>query len=555
MVGACGPGPTTTGETLAADQTFHMGLTDDVTSLDPQILDSAVDITFAAEVFTGLYKFTNELKIIPSGATALPDISADGKTWTFKLRKDMVFSNGDKITSADWVWSWTRALKLNSSYASNLEPISGATDVESGKATSISGLSAPDPYTLVAKLDVPAGYWLTELAMPVATQVLNKKVITAAQDSKGGDHWTEKAETYIGSGPYKLTQRTPKASMDFEQVKGWWGGDAGKITKVHVEIGLDGASMVKKFESGGYEQVGIANQGLGPDDVLRYSADPTKKSLLTIFPGARTTAVGFNFVSGPFAQKPGVTPGDPTTGGSDPGLDGRKAFSMAIDRKQLADIACAHASTCVPATGGIITKGFIGYLGDNSDPNAKFDAAAAKALYTKWDPDGSKVKGLEYRFNTNPGNTKRAQNLQAQWKQNLGVDVKLVPSDFPTLQKDRKAKKTIVFRESWGIDYDHPQDWFDNLFICSQAKIGRGNNEGYCNPKLDTLVASANQKQITDKATVDMYVQASKMLLDDVVWAPIDYGAQPGLSQSYFKGYGYNGLYDYYWEGFRILQH
>jgi oligopeptide transport system substrate-binding protein len=228
---------------------------------------------------------------------------------------------------------------------------------------------------------------------------------------------------------------------------------------------------------------------------------------------------------------------------------------MAIDRKQLADIACAHASTCVPATGGIITKGFIGYLGDNSDPNAKFDPAAAKALYTKWDPDGSKVKGLEYRFNTSASNTKRAQNLQAQWKQNLNVDVKLVPSDFPTLQKDRKAKKTIVFRESWGIDYDHPQDWFDNLFICSQAKIGRGNNEGYCNPKLDALVSSANTKQITDKATVDMYVQASKMLLDDVVWAPIDYGAQPGLQQSYFKGYGYNGLYDYYWEGFRILQH
>jgi hypothetical protein len=52
-----------------------------------------------------------------------------------------------------------------------------------------------------------------------------------------------------------------------------------------------------------------------------------------------------------------------------------------------------------------------------------------------------------------------------------------------------------------------------------------------------------------------MYIQASKMLNNDVVWAPIDYGAQPSLSQSYFKGYGYNGLYDYYWEGFRILQH
>jgi len=276
MVAACGGGPAPSSETLAADQTFHFGLQDDVTSLDPQILDSAVDITFAAEVFTGLYKFSNDLKIIPSGAAELPTYSADGKTWTFKLRKDMQFSNGDKITSADWVWSWTRALRLNSSYASNLEPISGATDVESGKAKTISGLSAPDAYTLVAKLDQPAGYWLTELAMPVATQVLSQKVITAAQDSKGGDHWTEKAETYIGSGPFKMTQRTPKASMDFEPIKNWWGGDTGKLTKVHVEIGLDSASMVKKFESGGFEQVGIANQGI----CLLYTS-PSPRDLST----------------------------------------------------------------------------------------------------------------------------------------------------------------------------------------------------------------------------------------------------------------------------------
>jgi ABC-type oligopeptide transport system substrate-binding subunit len=551
MVGACGPGPATPSEALAADQTFRFGLQDDVETLDPGHLSSAEDITFTAEIFTGLYKFTNELKIIPSGATELPTVSADGKTWTIKLRKDMVFSNGDKITSADWVWSWTRTLRLNDSYASNLEPITGSADVESGKAKTISGLSAPDDYTLVAKLDQPAGYWLTQLAMPVATQVLDRKVIEAA----GDDKWTSSVSTLIGSGPFKLTQRTPKASMDFEPVKNWWGGDTGKLTKVHVEIGLDGASAVKKFESGGYEQVGIANNPVGPDDVLRYKSDPVKGKLLTIFNGARTTAFGFNFTTGPFAQKPGVTPGDPTVGGSDPGLDGRKAFSLAIDRNQLADIACAHAITCQPAFGGPITKGFKGYLGDNGDPYAKFDAKAAMDLYKKWDPDGSKVKGLEYRYNTSPGNTKRAQNLQAQWKANLGVDVKLSPSDFPTLLKDRKGKKAIIFRESWGIDYDHPQDWFDNLFICSAAKVGRGNNEGYCNPQMDTITSAANAKSITDPATVAEYVKAGKMLVNDVVWATIDYGTQPSLAQSYFKGYGYNGLYDYYWEGMRILQH
>src|ERR1700682_355907 len=550
IAAACGP-TSTPSEALAADQTYRFGITDDVTSIDPGHVITAVDIVVISEVFTGLYKFDNNLKIQPSGATALPTISPDGKTWTFNLRKDMVFSNGDKITSADWVYSWTRTLRLNDAYASNLEPIMGATDVEAGTATKIAGLSAPDAYTLVAKLVAPAGYWLTELAMPVATEVVDQKVITAA----GEDTWTNSPSTYIGSGPFKMTQGTPQAARDFTPVKNWWGGDTGKLTKVHIDIGIDDVSRVKKFESGGYENVGFANQSPGPDDVLRYKNDPVKSKLLTIYNGARTSGIGFNFVKGPFASKPGATPGESTVNPSDPGLKGRQAFSMAIDRAELADIACAHAITCQPAYGGPITKGFKGYLGDTGDPNAKFDAAAAKALYTSWDPDGSKVKGLEYRYNTSGGNTKRAQNYQAQWKKNLGVEVELVPSDFPTLQKDRKKKIVIMGRESWGIDYDHPQDWFENLYSCAQAKIGRGNDEAYCNPAMDAITTAANAKPISDPATVAEYVKAGKMLVNDVVWAATDYGTQPYLTQSYVEGRGYNSLYDFPWEGIRILQH
>ncbi len=556
VVAACGGGGGG-GENLAADQTLTFGMGNDVTSLDPAHVDAAVDITYLAEVFTGLYRFDNNLNIQLDGATAMPEISADGKTWTFHLRKDMVFSNGDKITSKDWVWSWTRTLAINDAYSSNLEAISGATDVEDGKAKTISGLSAPDDYTLVAKLDAPAGYWLTQLAMPTATEVLDRKVIeaTGGKDPYDTDsHWTEKPETYIGSGPFKMTARTPKQSMDFEAVSNWWGPTKPTLKKVHVDIGVDDASRVKKFESGGFGIVGMANNGPGPDDVLRYKSDPTKSKLLNIYPGARTTAIGFNFINGPFAAKQCSTSdlskcaGQPTngSGATDAGLDGRRAFSMAIDRAQLADIACAHAITCTPGTGGVITKGFKAYLGDNADPYSKFDAQAAMALYKKWDPDGSKVKA---------SNDKIAQNLQAQWKQNLGVNVELVPSDFPTLQKDRKKKIVTIGRQSWGIDYDHPQDWFDNLYSCDQAKIGRGNDEAYCNPEMDKITQAANAKPISDPATVAAYVQAGKMLVNDVVWATLIYGTQPYMTQSWVKGAGYNGLYDFTWRSIKILQH
>ena len=551
LVAACGGGGGGSSEALAADQTFRFGLANDITSLDPAHVDSAVDITFLNEVFTGLYKFDNNLKIVPSGASALPTISADGLTWTFPLRHDVVFSNGDKVTSADWVWSWTRTLRLNDAYASNLEAIKGSTDVEAGKATTISGLSAPDAYTLKAQLYAPAGYWLTQLAMPTASEVLDKKVI----DSAGDEHWTEQASTYIGSGPFKMTARTPKQSMDFVPVKNWWGGDTGKLTAVHVDIGIDDVSRVKKFESGGYEVVGMANNGPGPDDILRYKNDPTKSKLLNIYPGARTTGIGFNFVLGPFASKPGATPGTDTTNPNDPGKDGRIAFTEAIDRAQLVDIACAHGATCVAATGGVISKGFKGYLGDGGDPYAKFDAAAAKALYQKWDPTGSKAKSIEFRYNSNAVNDKYFGNIQAQWKANLGIDIKFTASDFPTLQRDRKRKTVIVGRESWSIDYDHPQDWFDNLYSCAQAPVGRGNDEAYCNPAMDAITQAANAKDITQASTVAEYVKANMMLANDLVWGTLTYGTQTYLTQSYVRGTGYNALYDNNWEGIRLLQH
>jgi oligopeptide transport system substrate-binding protein len=413
----------------------------------------------------------------------------------------------------------------------------------------MSGLTAPDDYTIKAQLSDPAGFWLTELALWTAA-VVDQKVISAA----GEDTWWTKPDTLIGSGPFKMTARSPKASMEFAPVSSWWGGATGSIKTIKVEIGVDSASAVKKFESGGYSLVGMANDPPSPDDILRYKSDPTKSKLLNIYPAARTTWLGFNFVKGPFAPKTGITAGAPTSGlGSDAGKDGRMAFNQAIDRDQLVDVACVKGATCSKANGGYIAKGLKGYLGDGQDNTAKFDAAAAKSTYQKWDPNGSLVKGMQLRYNTTATNTQLFSNVQSQIKSNLNVSVELAPSDFPTLINDRKAKNTILFRASWGADYDHPQDWFDNLWTCAQAPAGKGNDSGYCNPAMDKIVAKADTEQIT-QAEAD-YKSAQKLMIGDVYGADLEYGTQSYVTQSYVKGAGFNSLYDYSWQGIRVLKH
>jgi oligopeptide transport system substrate-binding protein len=537
IAAACGGGGSTGGaEALAADQTIRWSMVDDVEFLDPAHVSAATDIGYVQEVFSGLYRFDNNNKLVPDLATGMPDVSADGKTYTVKLNKNARFSNGDPLTSADVLYSWNRGAALNDAYASTFDPIVGGTDVESGKVRSISGLTAPDPATVKIELANPAGYFLSAIALPVAGWIVDQKVITSA----GEDLWATKPETLVGSGPFKLMARTPKSMMEFAPVPNWWGGSTGAIKKVHVDIGIDQTSAVKKFEAGGYDLAGISSQQVSVDDVLRYKADVTRSKLLTLYPSARTTWMGFNFTKGPFQ-------------GVQPGHDGRLAFSQAVDRDQLVDVGCAKGATCVKATGGFVARGLNGYLGEGRDETARFDAAGAKSLYQKWNPDGSRTKGLQIRYNTSAVNTQIWSNVQSQLKANLGVDTELAPSDFPTLIKDRKAKNAILFRDSWLADYDHPQDWFDNLWTCAQAAPGKGNLAGYCNPQVDRLVQKADG-ETPDRAVSD-YQQAERLMLQDAYGGALFYSIQPYLQQSYVRGAGYTGLTDYRWEGIRLLKH
>jgi len=549
---ACGgnTGGSTGSETLASDQTLSFPVQDDIQTLDPGHVQSGQDITFTSEMFVGLYGLDNSNKIVNQIATGLPDVSADGKTYTFHLRKDAKFWNGDPIKSKDVVYSWNRAAALNDAYATVFQPVVGFDDTSNGKTKTMSGLSPPDDYTVKAQLTDAAGYWMSELALWTAA-VVSEQAITQG----GEDSWWGKPETAVGAGPFKMTERTPKASMAFQPVPNWWGGSTGALKNIKVEIGLDQASQVKKYEAGGFDLVGPANQPPGPDDILRYKSDPTKQMEENIYPAGRTTWVDFQFTgNSPFAPKPGITPGQPTAGlSADDGKLGRSAFSLAVDRAALVDVVCAKGATCTQATGGVIAKGLKGYVGDSKDPDAVFNASTAKADYSKWDPNGSKVRNVTYRYNTSATNTKVAQNLQSQWKASLGITIDLAPSDFPTLIGDRNAKKTILSRGSWGADYDHPQDWFDNLWTCSAAQVGHGGVEAYCNPAMDKILKSANASPI-DRA-VPQYQQAGQMLITDNVDAVLYYNTQTYFTHTYVKGAGFNSLYDFNWQGIRILQH
>jgi oligopeptide transport system substrate-binding protein len=532
-VAACTPNsnPPPPREQLAADQTLSFPIAQDVSDFDPALISSPSDVDILHNVFSGLYRFDAQLREVPDLALAMPTVSADGLTYTFHLRHDGRFSNGDPITAGDFVYSWNRAAARQADYAGLFGLIAGYGDVAAGKATQMTGLTMVDDYTLQVVLGQRAGYFITEVGL-WPFWVVDQKVIATA----GEDVWFTRPETLIGSGPFRVTARTPGQSMDFEPVLGWYGGSTGALTRVHVEIVGDLAAQVSQYESGVFSLIGFGRQGLAPEAATRYTSDASLKSQLSLVPIGTTFWLGLNLKSGPFA-------------GIDAGRAGRRAFSQAIDRMALAAAVCNQGTTCIDATGGVISKGLQGYLGDGADHNVKFDAAAAKAEYQAWDPDGSKVRGLTYTYDTNPFNKAVCENLVGQWKKNLGVTVTCVDLDRKTFFEQRSSCTYPMFRQSWLADYNHPQDWFDYLFVTGASSSG----SCYSNPSFDRVVAGANAAPLS--SALNDYRTAGFMLVNDTIFGGLLYGVQQYLVHPWVHGAGGNALYDYDWTGVRIVKH
>lgn len=519
---ACSPGPAPgpSPEPLASDQTLSFAITQDVGDLDPALISSAADVDILRNVFSGLYRFDDRLREQPDIATAAPQVSADGLTYTFHLRANARFSNGDPITADDFIYSWSRAAAVQGDYAAMLAPIAGYADVAAGRASRLSGLTRIDDTTFTATLTAPVPQFATELGL-WPFWLVDRNVIASA----GEGQWTMRPDTLVGSGPFRMTARTPGVSMDFAPVSGWYGGKTtGRLTHVHVQLIADADTALGQFEARALSLYGYGRQALSAAGAKRFTTDAALKAQLTLVPLGVTTWLGFGMRSDPFA--------DPS------GRAGRHAFSQAIDRAALADAVCNSNTSCEAATGGLISKGLTGYLGDGNDPDAKFDAASAKTEYAAWDPTGARVKGLTYTYDSNPFNKAVCANLQAQWKKNLGVDVGCVELDRKTFLESRDRCSFRMFRQSWAAEYDDPRDWYDTLFAS-------GGTSGACfaDPSLAALLAQAD------------YAGVARLLIDDSVLGALLYGVQAYAIHSYVKGAGGNALYDYSWTEIRILQH
>ena len=530
------PSAAASGE-LADAQTLRLSLgSEDPDTLDPSKASTSTDIGVLHALNRGLIYFDKDLNPVPSLATALPTISADGLTYTFTLR-DAKYSNGDPIVAGDLVYAWKRIIdpRTASTYQAFYSDVKGgaeilaltgkkpaATDAEIDKAIGNYGVAAPDDKTFVITLAHPAGYFLDIVGLWGAGPLEKKWVETP--------NFTEGAN-YVSSGPFMMKTWTHQAEIVLVPNPNWY-GQKPTLTEIDFKIGGDPTADQATFEAGGLDMLAAS-----PPDVPRIKGDATLGPLVHTQPVLVTDYWGFNTGSGPTAN-----------------VHLRRALSMAIDKDTMLSTVYGGQGEVADS---LIPPGMPGH---QEAIGLKYDVAGAKtelaqALTELGYKTAADVPPLSFGFNTNAGHELPSAYMQNQWRTNLGIQSTLVGETFDQFLVDRPACKFSIARNAWGADYPHPDNWLRALF---QSQSGN-NDECYKSKPFDDLVAQAGSEPDLTKS-IALYNQAQVLLVADAPavftrWRVSNYEIEPWVA-------GWTGtaqdsvvIGDYFFENISILKH
>ena len=473
----------------------------DPPTLDPHLTTDVTSATIIVEVFGGLVTIDPELKIVPDLAESW-DVSLDGRTYTFHLRKNAKFHNGEPVTAHDFKWSMERVsnpLTASPVVDQYLGDVVGVKEKLKGDASEVRGVRVVDEYTLEITIDEPKSYFLAKLTYPTAF-VLNRENVESSRK------WFREPK---GTGPFKLIEYVPGESLSLTRNGNY------HLTPPFLE-------KVKFILSGGtsmimYENDEIHITGVGVADLDRI-LDPTSSlnpQLIKAPPAFSTDYIGLNVKEPPFDD-----------------LKVRQALNYAIDRQAIArDVL---AGLVVPAK-GILPPEFPGH-----NPNLKgypYDPEKALQLLEE-SKYGDDLENLPRIILTTAGRFGSSVGLDLEvilemWRQNLGIEVEIQQTEFATYLQDLNKRRFQTFQIGWIADYPDPENFLDILFYSGSTN----NHTGYSNAEVDQLLERA-RVEADESRRYELYRQAEEMILNDAPWIPLWYsGEQYVLVKPYVHDY------------------
>ncbi|WP_110112290.1 peptide ABC transporter substrate-binding protein [Bacillus sp. CGMCC 1.16541] len=477
------------GKEGSSEKVLRLNNSSEPTSFDPPIGFDSVSWNALNNLMEGLTRLDENHE--PQAAIAEKwDVSEGGKVYTFHIRDNAKWSNGDDVTAQDFVFAWKRLLDpATGSPAAFLGYfIEGGEAFNNGEGSADDvKVAATDEKTFEVTLTSPQAYFLSVIANP-AFFPINEKVATE------NPKWFAEADTFVANGPFKLTEWEHDSHFVMEKNDQYWDAETVKLDKVHWAMVNDTNTDYQLFQTGELDTADV------PADLSEKLFSEGK---VKVEDQAGTYFYRFNLEKEPFQNK-----------------NIRKAFALAVDQQQMVDFVTKNEEK--PAY-GFVSYGFNDAEGkdfrETSGDLAKTNLEEAKALLEK----GMKEEGYDklpevtLTYSTSDTHKKIAEALQQMYKENLAVDVKLANMEWNVFQDEQKAFKFQLSRSSFLADYADPINFLENF------QTGHSmNRTAWSNEQYDRLIKQAMNEADEAKRFELMY-EAEKILLDEMPIIPIHF--------------------------------
>ncbi len=497
------------------EQVLFWGNGADPAGLDPQTVIGEPESHIFNALFEGLVSMDpHDLHPIPGVAESW-DVTDGGRTYIFHLRHDAKWSNGDPVTSRDFLDSYRRILQpaLGAQYATMFfddVQVVNAREYYEGKLTDFSqvGFEGPDPYTFIVRLKTPASYFLGMLNHNSWYPIHLPTVLKYGKLDQPNTRWTG-VGNLVGNGPFRLKSWTIEKEVVVEKSPTYWGAKDVRLKEIHY-LNTEGVETEERsFRAGQLHCTYELPQA--KIDVYRREG----REFLQIAPYLGVYFYRFN-VTNPVMKDRRV----------------RRALAMAIDRDGIVknvtrgDQQPAHVYTPPNPSG---------YQCQSPIPTDY--EAARKLLAEAGYPNGEGLPPVELLTNTSENHRAVAEAIQQTWRKELSVDARIRNEEWKVFMESMKGLNYCTGRYGWIGDYSDP------FTFLSLLVTGNGNNgTGYASPEYDRLIAAAHNAP-TDTERLAFLQQAETALLDDAPIAPIYFYTRVYLLQPSVKGW-YNNIQD-----------
>lgn len=492
------------GVKLANKQEMVRGNGTEVESLDPQKVSGVPESNVIRDLLEGLVNQDGEGKLV--GGVAESWETTDNTTWTFHLRKDAKWSNGDPVVAGDFVYAWRRLAdpKTGSPYASYLEmtTMQNASDVISGKKSPDTlGVEAVDAHTLKVTLEKPVPYFVS-MTVHTSMKPVNQKVVETF-----GDKWTS-PENYVSNGAYVLDNWVVNERIVLTRNANYWDNAHTVLNKVtYLPIENQVAEM-NRFLAG---EVDVTYE-MPNEHFSRLVKEHPEDVKVT--PYLCSYYYEFNTAKAPFDNE-----------------KVRKALSYAIDRDVIAKFIVGKGETPAYNFTPLATNGLEVEMPDYSKLSQKERVEKAKALLAEAGYGKDNPLKFDLLYNTSENHKKIAVAIASMWKKNLGVTAVLENQEWKSYLDSKRQGNFDVSRAGWCGDYNEASTFLAIMRDGHSQNYPKYTSQSY-DKKLDLALTAASD---ADRSSA--YKDAESLLAKDMPIMPIYHYVNARLVNPKLGGY------------------